>query len=74
VDLYGGFIEFVRFSLDNLYRIPGAVAQAVAQSVAEIVCREPSLAVDYRNRPLGAGGDAEPAAVTFVFVDLNYFS
>jgi hypothetical protein len=73
--LYGALVECVRFTLDYADGIPGAVAQAGSQPVAEIIGGKDRLAVDYFDGAFRAGGDAESAAVTFVLVymyDLSF--
>jgi hypothetical protein len=66
-------IELLRIPLDDGDGIPGAVAETGAESVAEVVCGQPGLAVNDGNGPFGARGDAEPASVAFFFVNLNNF-
>jgi hypothetical protein len=68
-----GFIEFVRFPLDDPDCILVTFAEAGAQPVAQVIGGESCLAVDDSNRPFGAGGDAEAAAVAFAVIYLNYF-
>jgi hypothetical protein len=55
-------------------RAEGALAQARAQPVAEILRHKPRLAVDDANRAFGTTGHAGPAAGAFLFVDLHNLS
>jgi hypothetical protein len=51
-----------------------AFTEAGPETVAEVVGGEHCLAVDYLDGPLGAGGNAEPADVTFFRIDFDDFS
>jgi hypothetical protein len=70
---HSDFVEFVGLALDYFDGVLGALAEAGAEPVAEVVGREHSLAVYHLDGPFGAGGDAESATVAFVLVDLNNF-
>ena len=71
---HGGLVELVRFALLDGDGVHGALTQAGPQAVAEVVGGQHRLAVDDGDGPLGAGGYAVPAAVTFIRVDLYDFS
>jgi len=61
--VHGVFVEFVGRAFDDLERAHGAVAQACAQAVAELVGLESGLAVHDADGPFGAVGQAFAAAV-----------
>jgi hypothetical protein len=69
--LHGRFIVVGGLSLfkanSTLWTLPQARTEPVAIGIADQL----SFAVDYLNRPLGTGGHAEPAAIAFVFVNLD---
>jgi hypothetical protein len=52
----------------------GTGGQAVAQAIAVILTGEPCLAVYDRDGSLMAGSGTSSAAITFFFVDVNYFA
>ena len=72
--LYGILIERIRLRIDDHKRAPRAFAEAGAQAVAVLLRHEPRLAVHDPDGALRAGGDAEPAAVAFFFIDPDDFS
>jgi hypothetical protein len=71
--LHGRLVKSVPFALDNGDRPLGAVTEAGAEAVAEVVRRQPRLAVNDLYGPFGAGWGAEAASVTFILIDLDYF-
>jgi hypothetical protein len=64
-----GLIKAVRLPLDDPYRILRALSETGSETVAEVVGGQNRLAVDNRDRPFGAGRNAESTAVTFVRID-----
>jgi hypothetical protein len=73
MDLHGLLIEILRFPLDDFQGALRAFAQTGPQSIAVFFGSKLGLAVYDLNRSFGAGGHAFPAAVAFLFVDLNDF-
>ena len=65
-------VEWNRLPLDDLQSVLGAMPQARPQTVTVDVSYEPHLAVDDLQGTLSAVWDAHAAAVTFLFVDLDY--
>jgi hypothetical protein len=67
-------IKLLSIPLDDGDGILRAVAETGAETIAEIISREPGLAVDNSDGPFGAGRHAHSAAVAFFFVNLDNFS
>jgi hypothetical protein len=67
-------VEFVRFALDYSYGVSRAFTQTCPESIAKVIRGKNSLPVDNFDRPFGARGDTEPAAVTFFRINGYYFS
>jgi hypothetical protein len=74
VPFHRGFVKGVGVPFYDADCILGTVSKAGSQSIAEIVGGKDCLAVFDSDGSLGAGGDAEAAAVTFVLVYLNDFT
>jgi hypothetical protein len=72
--LHSQFVVRVGFPLNNGDGAQGAVPQAIAQAVAELIFHQASNAIDDLDGALMTGGDAEPAAIAFFFIDHDYFS
>jgi hypothetical protein len=68
VFFHGLLVEFGGGALLDEDGVLGAVAEAGAETVAEVVGQKSGLAVDDPDRPFGAGGYAEAAAVALVFI------
>jgi hypothetical protein len=60
--------------LDDGDGILRAVAETGAETIAEVISREPCLAVDNGDGAFGAGRHAQSATIAFFFVNLNNFS
>jgi hypothetical protein len=69
VFFHGLLVEFGGGALLDEDGVLGAVAEAGAEAVAEVVGEESGLAVDDPDRPFGTSRNAEAAAVALVFVD-----
>jgi hypothetical protein len=73
--LFHGFlVEVIGHPFDHMEGVIRAVSQAGPQAVAEFIGHDPGFSVHDLQGALGAGGNAEPAAVAFVFIDLNDLS
>jgi len=70
----GLLVERLSRSVFDCDRAPRALAQAVAQPVAEVLTCQPGLPIDDPNRPLGTAWHAQTTAVTLVTVDLYNLS
>ena len=70
--LHSQFVVRVGFPLNNGDGAQGAVPQAIAQAVAELIFHQASNAIDDLDGALMTGGDAEPAAIAF-FIDHDHF-
>jgi hypothetical protein len=69
--LCGLLVKGFHLSIDNLECAPRAFAEAGPEAVAVFLRHQPSLAVHKLNGSLGAGRDAEAAAVAFFRIDLD---
>jgi hypothetical protein len=68
---YGFLVKVVRHPFDHMEGVIRALSQAGSQAVAEFIGHDPGFSVYDLQGSLRAGGNAEPAAVAFVFVNLN---
>jgi hypothetical protein len=68
---YRGFIKSIGFAGLDVNRVLWAMAEAGAESVAQVVRHQACLAVNDLNRAFGAGRYAETASVAFFFIDMN---
>jgi hypothetical protein len=71
---HGCLIISRRLALLKADRPRGAVGQAVAESVAEVLSHQLRFAVDHVDRALVAGLRAESASVAFFLVDMDDFA
>ena len=71
---HGGFFEIIGVPLDDGDGIPGTIAQAGPQPVAQVVGGNLRLAAYDLYGALGARRDAKPAAVALLLVYLHDFS
>jgi len=71
VSLDGGLVELVGVTFGDRDGALGALAQAGAQAVAEVVRQQARLAADDLDGALGAGRHAVAAAVAEVLVDVH---
>jgi hypothetical protein len=73
--LFHGFlVKVIRHPLNYMEGIIRALSQAGPQTVAEHIGHNLGFSVHDLQGALGAGGNAEPAPVAFVFIDLNDLS
>jgi hypothetical protein len=70
--LYRSLIELGCFAFLDRNSVLWALSQTCAETVTVGLAHETRLAVDNLNRPLGAGGNAQPAAVAFLLVYSHY--
>jgi hypothetical protein len=71
VGFHGGFVEFLRLAFDDLERPLGALADAGAETVAEVVRDHLDLTVNDLKGPLCAANHTLAAAVAFLFIYLD---
>jgi hypothetical protein len=74
MEFHGLFIETFRFPLDDGDSILGTVSEAGAQTVTELITDQFCLSVNDLESSLRAIRNAEPTAITFVFVNSNNLS
>ena len=68
---HGLLVEILRLPFDDFEGISGALPQTGPQPIAELFGRKPGFPVYNLQGALGAGRNADPAAVTLLLIDLD---
>jgi hypothetical protein len=68
------FVEVLSLAADHRDGALRTVTEARPEAVAVDVADQPRFAVDDRDRPLGAGGNALASDVTELLVDLHHLA
>jgi hypothetical protein len=71
---YRSLVEPIRFSFNNLYCPLRAVTQASAQSITQVIGSQHRLAVYDFDGTFRACGNAQPATVASLLINLNNIS